>query len=100
MDKEKVLNLAKLSRIDISGEEAATLSNEFDAILGYVGEVKNATDNRQLHPAVAGQAADNFLVKNVMREDGEPHEGGIYTEKLLVEAPDREGDYIKVKKIL
>ena len=35
-----------------------------------------------------------------MREDDNPHAGGIYTEAVLNEAPEREGDYIKVKKIL
>jgi hypothetical protein len=35
-----------------------------------------------------------------MREDGEPHESGIYTQKILEQAPAREKDYIKVKKIL
>jgi len=40
MDKDKVLSLAKLARIEISDAEAVSLSHEFDAILGYVSEVK------------------------------------------------------------
>jgi Asp-tRNA(Asn)/Glu-tRNA(Gln) amidotransferase C subunit len=70
------------------------LSYEFEGILNYVGEVK----------AVQGGAkelvATDFHVKNVLREDGEGHEPGLYTEKLLAAAPGREGQYIKVKKIL
>ncbi|MCR4279515.1 MAG: Asp-tRNA(Asn)/Glu-tRNA(Gln) amidotransferase subunit GatC [Candidatus Zambryskibacteria bacterium] len=95
MDKEKVLNLAKLARIDIADSEADRLATEFDAILGYVGEVKEISkaDSLQL-------TADSFVLKNVMREDGEPHEPGIYTEQILSQAPQREGDYLKVKKIL
>ena len=38
--------------------------------------------------------------ENVMREDGEPHEGGIYTEKMLSQAPKRKGNFLEVKKIL
>jgi aspartyl/glutamyl-tRNA(Asn/Gln) amidotransferase C subunit len=95
MDKEKVLGLAKLARIEIGEEEAESLSHEFDAILNYVGEVKEVKLNKfdKLNK-------EEFPVRNVMREDGEPHESGIYTQKILEQAPAKEGDYIKVKKIL
>ncbi len=94
MDKTEVLKLAKLARIEIREEEADKLSHEFDAILDYVGEIKK----------VSGQEHSNTLENvgmfNVMREDGDAHESGIYTERILVQTPAREGDYIKVKKIL
>lgn len=94
MDKEKVLDLAKLARIGITEMEAERLAGEFDAILGYVGEVQKITNNQQL-------TTDNVhALKNVIREDGEPHVSGIYTEKILSQAPGREGSYLKVKKIL
>ena len=93
MNKEKVLDLARLARIEIGNEEAESLSHEFDAILKYVGEVKGITNNQQ-------PTTNNTIVRNVLREDTEPHESGIYTEKILSQAPAREGDYIKVKKIL
>lgn len=97
MDKDKVLALAKLARIEISDSEAESLSKEFDAILGYVGEVKKLADPSQPSPKL-GEGKGG--VYNIMREDNNPHESGIYTEKILNEAPDREGDYIRVKKIL
>ena len=94
MDKDKVLSLAKLARIAISDAEAESLSHEFDAILKYVGEVKEVSaGNLQF-------TAQSFPLRNVMREDGRGHDPGIYTEKLLAAAPVREGNYIKVKKIL
>ena len=94
MDKDKVLDLAKLARIEMAESEAETLSKEFDAILKYVGEVKSI-------PSIPEEfKKENFALKNVMREDGHPHETGIYTEKILSQAPQREGNYVKVKKIL
>jgi Asp-tRNA(Asn)/Glu-tRNA(Gln) amidotransferase C subunit len=39
-------------------------------------------------------------VHNVYREDVVRHEPDQYTEALLAEAPDRQGRYLKVKKIL
>ena len=70
------------------------LRREFDAILGYVGEVKDVSNDQHT------DKLENVGVLNVMREDGEPHESGLYTGALLAQAPQREGEYIKVKKIL
>ena len=96
MDKEKVLSLAKLARIELKDEEAENLTHEFEAILDYVGEVKGVTDN--FTPPELGGASNTL--RNVFREDKGPHETGIYTKVILEQAPMKEGGYIKVKKIL
>lgn len=93
MNKEEVLKLAKLARIDIPDSEAEILSHEFEAILGYVSEIKEANTTYDI-----SNVKPEF--RNVMREDTDPHESGIYTETLLTEAPKRKGDYVEVKKIL
>jgi len=96
MNKEKVLNLAKLARIEIGDNEVENLTREFDAILGYVGEVKEVEKFNKLDKF----NKEEYLIRNVMRDDASPHESGIYTEKILEQAPAREGNYIKVKRIL
>ncbi|MBX4189375.1 Asp-tRNA(Asn)/Glu-tRNA(Gln) amidotransferase subunit GatC [Candidatus Parcubacteria bacterium] len=96
MDSAEVLKLAKLARIEISAEEAESLSHEFDAILNYVSEVKAVATSP--NPLLAKERAKGEV--NIMREDANPHESGIYTERLLNQAPQRDGSYIKVKKIL
>ena len=96
MNKEKVLDLAKLARIKISDEEAESLSHEFESILNYVGEVREV--GKFDKPDKFNK--EEFPIRNVMREDGEPHESEIYTKKILEQAPAHEGNYIKVKKIL
>ena len=93
-----MLSLAKLARIEIGDEEAESLTREFEAILGYVGEVKSITSPQPL--SLLKERGKGRGVFNVMREDIEPHESGLYTERILEQAPAREGDYIKVKKIL
>ncbi len=95
MDKDKVLQLANLARIKISDEEATNLSHEFEGILNYVGEIEKAEEGKE-----NSKNTKNFPVRNVMREDTNPNSGGEYTENLLNEAPAREGNYFKVKKIL
>ena len=94
MNKEEVLKLAKLARIEIGGDEAETLSHEFDAILKYIDEIKSAKV-LPLAPESQGET-----LKNVMREDVNPHESELHTEALLAEVPSREENFVKVKKIL
>jgi aspartyl-tRNA(Asn)/glutamyl-tRNA(Gln) amidotransferase subunit C len=96
MDKETVLNLAKLARIEMGEDEAESLSHEFGAILGYVGEIKKAVS---VTPSTEHDKESYSLI-NVMREDDGAHEPGLFTEKVLAQAPAREGDYFRVKKIL
>jgi aspartyl-tRNA(Asn)/glutamyl-tRNA(Gln) amidotransferase subunit C len=97
MNKEEVLKLAQLARIGVSEEEAENLTKEFGAILGYVGELKGLVDVSTLN---SDPKKEDFLQKNIFRTDENPHETGIYTEDILKTAPMREGEYIKVKKIL
>jgi aspartyl/glutamyl-tRNA(Asn/Gln) amidotransferase C subunit len=95
MDKDKVLSLAKLARISLQDSEAESLSHEFESILKYVGEVKEVAMTEAGKPK-----PDSYPLRNVLREDDEGHASGAFTEALLSEAPDREGNYVKVKKIL
>lgn len=94
MNKDKVLDLARLARIELQNDEAENLSHEFEAILNYVGEVKTLITNN------IPQTTNKDALWNVMREDEGPHESGLYTKEILEQAPTKEGGYIKVKKIL
>ena len=93
MDKDKVIALSKLARVEIGENEAESLAHEFDRILQYVGEVKKAASHTAHTTPVTA-------LKNVLREDVNPHESGIHTEAMLTQAPKREGQYVAVKKIL
>ncbi len=88
---KEVKHLADLARIEMSPEEAEKMTHEIDSILGYVGQINETTgDMTRVVPPL----------RNVMREDVSTNSSGEYTEKLLDNAPLREGDYLKVKKIL
>lgn len=97
MNKEEVLKLADLSRIEVSDKEAEDLTYEFGAILGYVGEIRGLVGDLT---SKQSSGKDENPIRNVFRLDAEPHESGLYTEDILKSAPDRDGGYIKVKKIL
>lgn len=94
MDRTDIEKLAELSRLTLSEKEAEQYRDELGNILEYVSHVQGVSEEA---PALT---PDDVATANVMREDGEPHEAGVYTETLLQEAPDTKDGYIKVKKIL
>jgi len=93
MKREDIEHLAKLARIEVGDSEADKLATDITSILGYVSEIEDITGDKQNEKKVGP-------LYNVMREDTDPHESNIYTEDLLNLAPERDGQYLKVKKIL
>ena len=89
---EEVKKLASLSRIKLSPEEEISMQNEISTILGYIDQI-NKVDLGDVSNGLPEQ-------RNIWREDGEVNQTGVYTESILNNAPAREGNYIKVKKIL
>ncbi|MDP2651555.1 MAG: Asp-tRNA(Asn)/Glu-tRNA(Gln) amidotransferase subunit GatC [bacterium] len=90
---EEVKKLAALARIRVDEAELDKFTREFDAILAYIGQLE------KLDVPTDSGGAKPFL-RNVMREDGEPHATGEYTEKLAEQFPTREGNALSVKQIL
>ena len=93
MEKKDVEHLATLARIALTEGEINSLAKDMTEILGYVSDIKEITGNKEKEKKVGP-------LYNVMRDDEDPHEPGKYSEDLLNLAPDKEGDYIHVKKIL
>ena len=92
MDLQTVEKLAQLARIEISAKEKEELLKDLQGILGYIDQVQSVSVD--MGEREAGE------VRNVMREDVDPHEAGMYTEKILASAPASENGYVKVKQIL
>ena len=93
MTKEEILHLGNLSRIKLSEKEAEKFVLEIDAILDYVSEVKKIASAADSSP-VPG------VVRNVFREDVVTNESGRYAKELIEAFPEKDGSYLKVKKIL
>ena len=89
----EIEKLAALSRIELAPEEKEEFRKSMDSILGYVDQVKKVS-------ATLSSEKKAGTLRNVMREDTNPHESGIHTEILISAAPKREGNYVKVKKVL
>lgn len=90
--KEEVKKFAELARIKVEDGELDSLSAEMDAILEYVSQVSS----------VAGTVSESKQEEtaNTMRADENPNEPGAYSPELIAEFPKKQGNYLKVKKIL
>ncbi len=94
LERKEVEKLIELELVDMSDAEIKQFRGEIDSILGYVSELQTLSSGEGEREPQVGE------LHNVMREDIHPHESGIYTEAILKELPQREGEYVKVKKIL
>ena len=89
--KEEIEHLAKLARIELLAGEAEGLTSEIDSILGYVSQIQNiSTEN----------VKEVLPLRNVMRQDVVTEKSGEYTADILKLVPQKEKNYLKVKKIL
>lgn len=89
---KEVEKLALLCRIELTEEEKQRFTGEIDSILGYITDIQKITGTITEKPLPEH--------RNVLREDSNPHAAGQFTEAVLSQAPKREGDYIRVKRIL
>ncbi|MBL4644732.1 MAG: Asp-tRNA(Asn)/Glu-tRNA(Gln) amidotransferase subunit GatC [Candidatus Pacebacteria bacterium] len=83
--------LAELSRLAISAEEKKELEKEIPEILAFVEQISEAAGE------LKKETGEHY---NIMREDDEPHESGIYTEEMLKAMPDEKNGYLRVRKII
>jgi len=94
MITEKELeHLAVLARIELTEADKKSLIKEFDSILGYIDQLKKVQISMD-------DSARVGAVKNAMREDSAEPASAEDRERLLNESPDREGNFVAVKKII
>lgn len=89
--KVDIKALADLARLEVSDAELAKLEKEIPDILKFVDQIQSvASDGKPSSPEL----------RNVMREDKDPHATGEYTERLLKAAPKSGKDRIVVKQVV
>ncbi|HLO86841.1 MAG TPA: Asp-tRNA(Asn)/Glu-tRNA(Gln) amidotransferase subunit GatC [Nostocaceae cyanobacterium] len=92
IDREQVHKVALLARLELTPEEEEKFTTQLGSILGYVEQL-NELDVSNVLPTT--RAID---VSNVVREDElKPYP---YRDAILESAPEQEGDFFKVPKIL
>ncbi len=92
INSEDVRKVAKLARLDLSDEQIETLTPQLEEILSYVAQLEEV-DTKNIPPTTRA-----VEVINMTREDSV--QATDVREELLDLAPQREGDYFRVPKIL
>ena len=93
LTREDVLKLAALAHLELTEEEIAKYQTELSDILEYVAQLQSV-DVKGLEPTyqVTG-------LNDVTRKD-EIIDYGVSQTELLKNLPDRDGNQIKVKRVL
>jgi aspartyl-tRNA(Asn)/glutamyl-tRNA(Gln) amidotransferase subunit C len=89
---EEVERVAVLARLRLTVEEKSQLTQQLDDILEYMDKL-NQLDTAQVEPFTHALETENAL-----REDAVTNQPN--TEALLANAPDRDGTFFKVPKII
>lgn len=111
ISKEEIEHLAELSRLKLDDKEIADLQKDFDAILEYVGKVqlgrsdlpKGENQDRTLESPERRSDLGFPELRNVMREDEPRAADDLLAGKdgaIRAAAPEREGEYFAVRKII
>lgn len=92
IDKATVVKVARLARIAVSDDEADALRGELNTILGFVEQL-DAVDVDGVEPMTA-------VVHVPMKERDDIVTEGGQAEKVLANAPLREGLFFAVPKVV
>ncbi len=93
--KKDIEHIAKLARLGLSEAEKQKYSKELSGILDYMKKL-NGIDTKNIDPT-----AQVTGLENILRKDERPHEvDSEKIKKMIGQAPEREGNFIKTKPIL
>jgi aspartyl-tRNA(Asn)/glutamyl-tRNA(Gln) amidotransferase subunit C len=92
LQQDDVKHIAKLSRLAVSEEELPRYTEQVGRILAFFDELKD------LDTTDVPMTAHPIPVSNAFRED--VVRPSLGADKVLANAPHREGDYFRVPKIL
>jgi len=94
LDKKEIKKIAELARLELTDKELETYGLQLSDILGYVDQLQEV-DVTGVEPT-----AQVTGLENVMREDKVEEWPEDEVESALGQAPDREGKFVKVKRVL
>jgi aspartyl-tRNA(Asn)/glutamyl-tRNA(Gln) amidotransferase subunit C len=92
LSREEVQRIALLARLRLTPEEQSSLTEELDRILGYMDKLN------QLDTADVDLFSHTANITNTLREDQVTNRPNA--DALLANAPDRDGTFFKVPKII
>lgn len=92
IDRETVLNVAKLARLGLDEEEIELFRNQLSAILEHI-QILQEADVSGVSPTAHASRLTSVMRPDTPRPSYPP-------EVLLANAPDQEDNYLKVNAVL
>jgi aspartyl-tRNA(Asn)/glutamyl-tRNA(Gln) amidotransferase subunit C len=92
LKREEVLHIAALARVGITDEDVETFQEQLSNILDNF-EVLKKVDTTNVPPTAQSIALQNVTMEDEMKPS-------LPQEEVLANAPQREGDFFKVKVVL
>lgn len=94
INKDETQNIANLARLELTEEELKTYGAQMSQVFDYMEEL------REVEVEGVKPTAQVTGVENVIRSDVSHNWDPEEIKASLKQAPARDGDYIKVKKVL
>jgi aspartyl-tRNA(Asn)/glutamyl-tRNA(Gln) amidotransferase subunit C len=92
LSKEQVLHIARLAKLGLTEDEVEKMSEQLSNILENF-EILNKVDTNGVPPTAQPNALTNVLKDDVVKPS-------MSQDDVLANAPQRDGDYFKVKIVL
>jgi aspartyl-tRNA(Asn)/glutamyl-tRNA(Gln) amidotransferase subunit C len=92
LERDAVLHIAKLARVELTDDEIATFSEQLSEIIGHF-DVLNAVDTDGIEPT-----AHTLPLRNVMADDSS--RPSLPQDDVLAMAPNAEDGYLRVRAVL
>lgn len=91
MEIKDVENLAELAKLELNEREKAQILKDMEGILAYVKVIEDVE---------VGEFTPEYMHKNAWREDTERGEVDFSYDLIMSQFPEKQDDFLKVKKIL
>lgn len=86
-----ITTLASLARLAISETEKQKLEKEVPNILAFIDTIQSAH---------VDHTPTNTALRNVLRDDVQPHDTAMFTDRIIAEAPESTNNRIVVKQVV
>lgn len=94
LSKSEIQHIAKLARLELADEELKKYGGQLSAILNYIDQLKEV-DVKGVEPT-----AQVTGLENILRQDEVNDWDKEEIKQALAAAPEREGRFIKVKRVI
>lgn len=94
ISKKEIEHLANLARLALTAQEKKIFQDQIPAILDYIDQLKKVNTKAQPISNISG-------LENIVRDDDSGNVNlEVSKDDLLKNAPETEGDFIKVPQVL